>query len=612
LHETSFYLLVLIIGVGVGIQWLADRLRLPSLLLLLAAGITLGPGTGLLDPDEFFGDLFKPLISIAVALVLFEGGLSLHIREAKFAGRALWRLIFAGLFIGVGAVTLIAHYLAGLSIATAAVLGAILVVTGPTVILPMLRSARISLRPATLLKWEGIVNDPLGAMLALFVFQAVAVWGEAGASQGILALFLSLFVHALIGSMIGAAAGLLLGLSLNRGWIAEHLKSPVILAAVLVVFAGADALREENGLLAVTVMGLVLANLKGTNIEDVRHFKEQISTLLISFLFIVLSARLDPASLSMLLGSSRSPWISPILLIALIIFVVRPVMVLVASLGTSLPWKERALIAWIAPRGVVAAAVAGAFEPRLLDQGFEDATILTPIVFGVIVATVVLHGLSLKPLSRKLGLSGVQGNGILLVGAPTWGVDLARALQKAGAYVILADTRYRRVSHARREGLEVHYGDVLSQEAALEIPLERVSWLLALTDDDSYNTLVCTHFARELERQHVLQLSPMGQGVKKEMEHHMMGQTPWDERGSYQEITSRYWRGSTFKVTPISENFGWEELKEKNPGALFLFYVNQDRVQAMSGKKEPPAGAKVIYFTDDQQKNGGDSGAGSN
>jgi len=329
----------------------------------------------------------------------------------------------------------------------------------------------------------------------------------------------------------------------------------------------------------------------------VRHFKEQISTLLVSFLFIVLSARLEPGSLTLLLGETESPWVSPLSLIAIIIFLLRPAVVLVASLGSKLPWTERALIGWIAPRGVVAAAVAGAFQPRLIEAGYQDAEILTPLVFGVIVATVILHGLSMRPLARKLGLSSRDGNGILLVGAPVWGVGLGQALSKAGAFVIVADTRYRRVSQARREGLEVYFGDVLSSEASLELPLERVSWLLALTDDDAYNSLVCTNFARELERQHVLQLSPVGLGTRKETDHHMMGQTPWGEPGSYMEITSRFWQDASFKVTTISESYGWQELKQSNPGALFLFSVEQDRIYTMDGKREPAAGAKVIYMT---------------
>ena len=546
----------------------------------------LGPVTGIARPEDVFGQLLDPFVSLAVALVLFEGGLSLNLREARHVGSTLWRLIVTGLVVGFSLTMLAGIYLGGLSIGTSAVLGAILVVTGPTVILPMLRTARISLRPAALLKWEGIVNDPIAVLLAFFVLQATTAMGATGARQELVALLANFLQSAALAAIVGVAAGLLLDHALHRGWIAEHLKGPVILASVLVVYAGSDAILHESGLLAVTLTGLLLANRGHASIEDVRRFKEQISTLLVSMLFIVLSASLELASLQELGGR-------PLLFIAAVLFAVRPLVVLLATLFSALPWRERIIVGWIAPRGVVAAAMAGALAPRL---GFEDAHLLVPIVFGVIVSTVVLHGLSIRPLAQRLGLAAVEGNGILIVGASTWGVSLAQALAKAGAYVVLADTRYRSVSEARVEGLEVHYGDVLEEDAMMELPMERVSWVLTATDDDAYNSLVSVHFVPDLGRERVLQLTPAATESGKEVRHRMLGKSPWGEAANHEEITRHFWKGASFKVTSISEAFGWEELVENNPTAKFLFYLHQDKLKVIEEGTTPPQGAKVIYL----------------
>lgn len=577
------HLLALLVGTAVACQWAANRLQIPAIILLLAAGVVLGPVSGVLDPAHLFGDLLRPFVSLAVAVILFEGGLSLNLSEAKIAGRPLWRLLLSGLVVGFAVVTLAGVFLGGLDLGTAAVLGGILVVTGPTVIVPLLRTARISRRPATLLKWEGIVNDPLGALLAIFVFQLAAraggdasVWGVVGQSAA----------GAAGGGALGLVAARLLDLALDRGWIAEHLKSPVMLGAVLGVFVLAEQVGEESGLLAVTAMGLVLANVKNPHVEDIRHFKEHLSTLLIGFLFVTLSASLDLDEMRRLLGR-------PLLLVAFILFLARPIVVLCASLGTDLPWRERGLLGWIAPRGVVAAAVAGAFEPRLRAAGYADAELLVPTVFGVIFATVLAQSFTIRPLARWLQLASPGGSGILVVGGARWVVELSLALRRAGAEVVMTESTYRRVSRARREGLDVHFGDVLSEEMEYELPLERLTWVFAAHDDDSYNALVCTRFAPILGRHQVLQLAP----PERTAEHRLMGRSPWGAHVTYAELTRRYWAGATFKATALTREFTFEQLREQNPGALFLFFLHRGRLGVVSSDEPPPEEAKVVFIT---------------
>lgn len=583
---SDLQIFALVVVVGVAMQWLGRRLRLPAILLLLLAGLLLGPATSTLDPHHLLGDLLEPIIQLAVAIVLFEGALSLNLREARRVGPVLWRLILSGLVLGFAGISLVAIGIGGLSWPTATTLGAILVVTGPTVILPMLRGARIAWRPATLLKWEGIVNDPFGALLAFAVLQVAVLDGQEIGSGSTLVLLLGSAMRSVLATLLGIAAGWFLGKRLDAGTCPEDLKSPVILAAVFAVFVGGELLQKENGLLAVTAMGLVMANVENASLHGIRHFKEQITTLLVAVLFVLLAANLE-------LEALRALWGAPLWVVLAILFVVRPLTAWVATIRSGLPWQERVLLGWIAPRGVVAAAVAGAFQPRLLETGHQDANLLVPIVFGVIALSVVLHGLSLRPLARWLGLAARSSNGVLLVGASRWASDLARALVRAGAFVVLADSRYALVAQARIEGLEVHFGDVLSEETELELPMERISRVLAGTDDDAYNSLVCMHFATDLGRQATLQLVPADE--RKESRPHMLGRQPWPD-ATYPEITRRYWQDQRFKITALTETFGWQQLQEQNQQGLFLFYMVEKDLRVLEADSKPPAGAKVIYM----------------
>ena len=585
-------LLCALVVVGVGAQWVASRLKIPALLLLLLTGLFLGPlselilGDPILDPDRLFGDLLRPIISLSVALVLFEGGLTLDLAEARKIGRPLWTLILSGLFIGFGSVTLLAHYLGGLDFATSATLGAILVVTGPTVILPMLRSARIAFRPAALLKWEGIINDPFGAILAFLVF-AVATIAEKPQNGGVLGLVLWTLLLIVANGMLGLLMARLLDRGMERGWIPEHLKNPVVLATALLAFALGEVIGHEMGLVTVTVLGMGLANMGNPSLERIRWFKEQISTLLISLLFLLLASRLDLADLGRL-------DLRHLLFVLSVLVIARPLVVLVANLGSGLPWRERVLIGWIAPRGVVAAAVAGAFSVELNDAGFPDGKLLVPLVFAVIFLTVSLHGFTIRPLARRLDLAAKGGKGLLMVGAASWNVALAEALVRAGAFVILADTRYHRVAKARMQGLFVYHGDALSEDVDLELPMEQVTKILAATDEDSYNSLVCVHFVDDFGRDAVYQLNPE---TTADAAGHLKGRTPWGEEGNYRNIARRFWRDGEFKVTALSEAYDYSRFRQDKPEALPLFYLDENNVEFLAEGKEAPIGSSLLYMT---------------
>jgi len=346
------------------------------------AGLVVGPFTGLLDPQELFGKLLFPMVSLAVAVILYEGGMNLRFRELRK------QKIF-GIFLRIGTIgaatswvisSVAAHYIIGFRWPVASLLGAILVVTGPTVIGPMLRHLRLRGRVGSLLKWEGIVVDPLGAILAVLVFTVVR---SNEFQTGLIEASIEFGKTLLIGIFFGCAAAAVLVLALRRFWIPDSLHNPVSLMLMFASFAAANAIQDEAGLLAVTVMGIFLANQKWVSIRHVIEFKETLTVLLISCLFVVLAARLRIQDL-LELG-----WDS-VLFVCVMLFVARPVAIFAATIGTSLPWRERFFLAWMAPRGIVAAAIASVFAFDLLGEGYPRATELVPVTFLTVFVTVLV------------------------------------------------------------------------------------------------------------------------------------------------------------------------------------------------------------------------------
>lgn len=351
-------------GIGVaavGCQWLAWRLKLPAILFLLLSGILAGPVLGWLDPQELFGPLLMPLVSLAVALILFEGSLTLHLSEWREIGKVVHRLVTIGALSTWAVITLATHWLLGFDWLLALLFGTLTLVTGPTVIVPMLRVVRPKASIANILRWEGIVIDPIGALLAVVVYSFIIASAEGQGLQHSLMTFGGVI---LCGSLFGIVGGWVLGTIMRRQWLPEYLHNLATLAAVLGIFIGANQVMHESGLLAVTLMGMWMANMKDVDVRHILHFKENLSVLLISGLFILLAARLDLHALIAL---------GPLVLILLLViqFIARPLNVLLSTAGSNLSWRERALLAWIAPRGIVAAAVSAIFAIRLDQAGHE-------------------------------------------------------------------------------------------------------------------------------------------------------------------------------------------------------------------------------------------------
>jgi hypothetical protein len=471
----------------------------------------------------------------------------------------------------------------------AVVFGAIIVVTGPTVILPLLRQARLKRRPASYLKWEGIVNDPTGALLAVVAFEYFVAAGAASIGHSLLELALGLAVA----GGLGGAGGWLLGRAYLAGLVPEYLKGPMALATALGLYALSNLVLEEAGLVAATVVGLVIGNMGLPSIGEIRRFKENVAVLLVSGIFLLLTADLDPEILRML------DW-RGFALIAAVLLLVRPAAIWLATIGAGVTWQERTLVGWIAPRGVVAAAVAGVFGPALAAKGYAGGELLLPLVFALILVTVVVHGFSLAPLARRLGLSAPRQGGLLIAGAGPWGTGLARALHELEVPVLVADGSWHRLRSARLAGVPVYFGELLSEEAETSLELGEIGTLLAATSNDAYNALVCAHFAPELGRQRVFQLAPEDVAEQRRPAPTARGLTAFSGEVQFEQLEQGWYEGWTFQRTKITEELDLDAFLASLPeGALPLLVIGAKggvRVLGANERPKPSAGDRLVWF----------------
>ena len=574
-------------ALGFCAQWLAWRVRLPAILFLLLLGLVLGPGLGWLDPDAAMGPLLFPFVTLGVAIILFEGAASLRFHELAGVGGTVSRLVTVGALVSVVVLAAAAHWIAGLSWELAALFGALTCVTGPTVIMPMLRSVRPNARISNVLRWEGIVIDPLGALLAVLVYEAI-VSQQDGHSLRVFGLTI------LAGAGCGALGAAVLAFLLRRNWLPEYLQTYGTLSVLLLTFTSSNQLAHESGLLAVTVMGIVLANLRGLAIEEILSFKEHLSTLLISALFILLAARLRWP-----LPPGALPAGVLILLVAQIL--ARPLAVLASSIGGSLSWRERALVAWIAPRGIVAAAVSALFALRLESQGIEGAELLVPLTFALIIGTVVLQSATAGPLARWLGVAEPEPRGVLVIGANRVARTVSKALVDQGVRVLVADDDWPDIQAARMAGLPVWYGDPLSEHAERTLPLDGLGRLFAMSTRREHNSLACVRYRPEFGRHRVFRLRVREAAANGDRRREQSDAIRADRLfgadvtlGAFERKLDEGWR---IKSTRLSEAFGLEAFRKTHGAdALVLFCVDEQgrlRVASESRKLEAKSGCSL-------------------
>ncbi|MCL4264040.1 MAG: cation:proton antiporter [Anaerolineae bacterium] len=579
--------LAIILGLGIIAQWLAWRFKIPSILLLLLFGFLAGPVFGLIHPNEMFGELLFPFVSLSVAIILFEGGLSLKWGETEEVRGVLRLLISVGAFVTWVLASLAAYFILDMEALLAILLGAVLVVTGPTVVIPLLRQIRPSRRVGSILKWEGILIDPIGATLAVLVVEAI-LGGGAQPTLNFFHIAQGIVVTLLVGTAVGLVAGWLLVEFLRRDWIAPFLETAVALMMVLAAFALSNEFAAESGLMAATIMGIVLANQKKADVRHITAFKEELGVLLLSVLFIVLAARVNLSAISGILLPEMA-------FLAVLILVVRPLAVWVSAIGSKLSNREKLFVAALAPRGIVAVAVASLFALELEEVGFAGADQLVNITFLVVVGTVVVYSLTASPLARRLGLVQEHPQGVLIVGAHNWARQMALTLQEAGFEVWLVDANGGRVEIAHHLGLTAIHDSILSDAILDELPLERIGRILALTANSELNTLACLRFGEWLGDDHVYQLMPVRDDAPEQVDENLLGWLLFGPEVSYNLLDRLYYNGARAVCQPITEaaDIFYE------PAAILLFVITAEhrlRLPTITHPITPRTGETAVYL----------------
>lgn len=588
--------LATIIVLGIGAQWLAWRTSLPAILLLLVFGFIAGPATGFISPNEIFGDLLLPLVSVSVAIILFEGGLSLKFSEVRQLTGVIRNLVTVGVLVSWFLTSAISYLIFDLGLQISVLLGAVLVVTGPTVIIPLLRHVRPSGKVGSIIKWEGIIIDPIGAVLAVLVFEVII---SGGFEKATTLVVVSIFKTIIIGTILGLAGAKLVVLILKRHWVPDFLQNPVSLMIVVFVFVCSNVVQIESGLLTVTIMGIALANQKWVSIRHIIEFKENLRVLFISSLFIILAARLTINDLNYVVT------IKGLIFLALMILLVRPLSILISTYFSDLNIKEKLFLSWMAPRGIVAAAVASVFALRLAEAGYEQAERIVDITFLVITGTVAIYGLSASQIAKKLGLSKPNPQGILMVGAHSWARSIAKILHDNGFQVTLVDSNWANVSAARQDGLKAYYENILIEDLSEGIGLEGMGKLIALTRNDEVNSLAALNYIEDFGRSQVYQLpkvSKFSARSEESIPQHLRGRLLFGTEATFAYLDEKFSSGASLKKTPLTEEFNYDSFKELyGDKALPMFIIKENGelvVFASDNTPKPLPGQFLISLID--------------
>lgn len=491
-----------IIILGIVAQWVAWRLKLPAILPLILIGLIVGPLATLYTEDG--GKLIEPIwngekglfpgeglyyfVSLAIAVILFEGGLTLKRSEIKTVGPVISKLITLGSLVTFLSAGLAAHFIFELSWQISFLFSALIIVTGPTVITPILRNIPLKKDVSTILKWEGILIDPIGALAAVLVFEFISVGGGEGYTLTALIEFGKIL---LFGFTFGFTFAHGLAFAIKKSFIPHYLLNVVSLSVVLLVFVESEIFAHESGLLAVVVMGMVMGNMDLPNRKELLYFKESLSVLLISILFILLAANINITDLELILT-----WKTAILF-AIIVFLIRPLGVFLSSAGSNLLLKEKLFISWVGPRGIVAAGIASLFGSKLISNGVPGAEYITPLVFMIVLGTVLLNATTARLFAKLVKVFLNKSEGILIIGASKVSRLIASYLQKNNRHVVLIDNNETNINKATKLGLEAFSANVYADTLSDFIELSDVGYLMALTGNSDINKYTIDKFKKD-------------------------------------------------------------------------------------------------------------------
>ena len=492
-----------IVILGILAQWVAWRFKIPAILPLILVGLLVGPiaaeflsedGKKWIEPIWngetclFPGDSLYYFVSLAISIILFEGGLTLKRNEVKNVGPVITKLITVGAVITFFGAGVSAHFLFGLSWELSFLFSGLIIVTGPTVITPILRNIPLKKDLSTVLKWEGILIDPIGALVAVLVFEFISVEGDSGFTK---TAFMEFGKIVLFGTTFGFTFAHGLAFAINKKFIPHYLLNVVSLSVVLLVFVESEIFAHESGLLAVVVMGMVLGNGKLENLKELLYFKESLSVLLISILFILLAANINIEDLYLLYN-----W-ETIALFLIVVLIIRPLAVFASAQGSNLKLNERLFVSWVGPRGIVAAGIASLFGSKLMKQGVEGAEYITPLVFMIVLGTVLLNATTARFFAKIVGVFLTKSDGILIVGASKVSRLLAQYLDNNGRNVVVIDSNQTNIEKAREMGLEAISTDIYTNTLNDNIELNDVGYLMALTGSSDINRYAINKFGKQ-------------------------------------------------------------------------------------------------------------------
>ncbi|EAS20640.1 sodium/hydrogen antiporter [Flavobacteria bacterium BBFL7] len=488
-----------IIILGILAQWMAWRFKIPAILPLIIIGLLVGPiaslytedATKLIEPiwngqqGLFPGESLFYFVSLAISIILFEGGLTLKKEEILNTGPVIGKLISVAVIITFAGAGVAAHYIFGLSWEIALLFSALIIVTGPTVITPILRNIPLKKDVSSILKWEGILIDPIGALFAVLVFEFISA--NAGGEFTLVALE-EFGKIVLFGFSFGFSFAHALAFSIKKKLIPHYLLNVFTLAAVLGVFVLSDSFAHESGLLAVVVMGMVMGNINLPNLKELLYFKESLSVLLISILFILLAANINMEDLYLIYR-----WETAVLF-AIVAFIIRPLGVFASSINSGLKINEKLFISWVGPRGIVAAGIASLFGSKLVTQGVDGAEYITPLVFMIVLGTVLLNATTARLFAKIVGVFLKQSDGIMIVGASKFSRIIASYLKEHGRSVVLVDTNTNNVRIAKDKGLDAVAADIYSDAITDDIEFNNIGFLMALTGNSQINDYALERF----------------------------------------------------------------------------------------------------------------------
>lgn len=552
-----------IIILGILAQWVAWKLKIPAILPLILIGLLVGPiaaaylsedGSKWIEPvwngekGLFPGDSLYYFVSLAISIILFEGGLTLKRNEIKNVGPVITKLITLGSAITFFGSGILAYYIFDLSWEISFLFAGLIIVTGPTVITPILRNIPLKKDVSTVLKWEGILIDPIGALVAVLVFEFISVGGGGGFTKTALIEFGKIL---LFGTTFGFTFAHALTYAVNKKMIPHYLLNVVSLSTVLLVFVESEVFAHESGLLAVVVMGMVLGNGKLKNLKELLYFKESLSVLLISILFILLAANININDLMLLYTWKTAA------LFAIIVFVIRPLAVFGSTINSKLQFNEKLFISWVGPRGIVAAGIASLFGSKLLKQGVEGAEYITPLVFMIVLGTVLLNATTARLFAKMVGVFLKSSNAILFIGASKPSRLIASYLRDKGKRVVLIDSNKTFIEKAIEDDLEAINVNIYDDDLTDNIELNDVGYLIALTGNDAVNKYALANFSEAFGEHGAFRLASSLEVINATTEQRQGFFTPKDD---YINLSEAFRENPTIKEVSISSQEEYDKI----------------------------------------------------